>query len=62
MQRGGPAERSGIVVGDSIDAIAGKDVSDAEALATVLAGLQPGETVDVSIMRRDGTSSTVNPR
>ena len=59
VQPGGPAERSGIAVGDSISAIAGKDVSNAEALATALASLQPGQTVDVSITRPDGTSSTV---
>ncbi len=59
VQPGGPAERSGIAVGDSISAIAGKDVANAEALATALASLQPGQTVDVSITRPDGTSSTV---
>ena len=54
-----PAERAGIVVGDAIAAIAGKDVANAEALATALAGLQPGQTVDVAITRPDGTSATV---
>jgi len=58
LQPGGPAERAGIVVGDAIDAIAGKDVSNAEALATALAGLQPGQTVEVAITRSDGTSAT----
>ena len=59
LQPGGPAERAGIVVGDAIYAIAGKDVANAEALATALAGLQPGQTVDVAITRPDGTSATV---
>ena len=46
LQPGGPAERAGIVAGDAIYAIyaiAGKDVANAEALATALAGLQPGQ-------------------
>ena len=59
LQPGGPAERAGIVVGDAIAAIAGKDVVNAEALAAALAGLQPGQTVGVAITRPDGTSATV---
>jgi len=45
-------------VQNAIDAIAGKDVSNAEALATALAGLRPGQTVEVAITRSDGTSAT----
>ncbi len=34
-------------------------MSNAEALATALAGLPPGQTVEVAITRPDGTSATV---
>ncbi len=51
--------QAGIGVGDSIYAIDGKNVANAEALATALASLQPGQTIKVSITRPDGTSSTV---
>jgi S1-C subfamily serine protease len=58
IQTPGPAERAGILVGDSIDSIDGKAVASADDLATVLATLPPGKTVKVTITQSDGTSST----
>jgi putative serine protease PepD len=58
IQTPGPAEKAGILVGDSIDSIDGKAVASADDLATALATLRPGKTVKVTITQSDGTSST----
>ncbi len=58
VQAGGPAERSGLAVGDSITSVAGHTVTSADELATVLAALRPGQRVQVTITRPDGTSVT----
>ena len=57
---GGPADRAGIRAGDVITAVDGKATPDTGALATVLAGLQPGQTVDVQLTRAAGTTTTVS--
>jgi putative serine protease PepD len=62
VESGGPAAQAGIVVGDSIEAIADSVVPDAEGLATVLAALRPGQSVQVSITRADGASATLSVR
>jgi putative serine protease PepD len=56
---GGPAAAAGIRAGDVISSVAGHDTPDAASLATVLAGLKPGQAVDVTIVHADGTSETV---
>ena len=58
VQRGGPAEKARIVPGDSIDAINGKTVRGADDFATLLATLEPGSTVKLTITRQDGQSTT----
>jgi putative serine protease PepD len=58
IQTPGPAEKAGILVGDSIDSIDGKAVASADDLATALATLRPGKTVKVTITQSDVTSST----
>ena len=57
-QSGGPAEKAGIAVGDTIEAIDGKRVASVDDLATALAAMQPGQAVKVSVTRPDGTSWT----
>jgi len=59
VQSGGPADKTGIVPGDSIDAIDGKTVQSADDFATLLATLEPGRTVKLTITRQDGQSTTV---
>ena len=59
VQSGGPADKTGIVPGDSIDAIDGKTVQSADDFATLLATLEPGRTVTLTITRQDGQSTTV---
>jgi S1-C subfamily serine protease len=59
VESGGPADRAGIVAGELIVSVDGKATPDNATLSTVLAGLQPGQTVPVDIERPDGTKSTV---
>jgi S1-C subfamily serine protease len=57
---GGPAARAGISEGDVITAVNGQPTPNTSALSTVLAGLSPGQTVPVTIVRPDGSSGTVS--
>jgi putative serine protease PepD len=56
---GGPAAKAGITAGDVITAVNGTATPDAQALATVLAGLHPGQSVTVTLTRADGSTATV---
>jgi putative serine protease PepD len=56
---GGPAAKAGLPADVLITSIAGQPTPDSSALATVLAGLQPGQAVPVEILRRDGSTATV---
>jgi S1-C subfamily serine protease len=58
LQPVGPAEKAGLVVGDSIESVDGKAVATADDLATVLATLRPGQKVTVVVTQPDGSSST----
>ena len=59
VQTGGPADKAGIVPGESIDAIDGKAVQSSDGFATLPATLEPGRTVKVTLTRQDGQSTTV---
>jgi S1-C subfamily serine protease len=56
---GGPAAKAGLQPGDVITAVNGAATRDSQALAAVLAGLQPGQQVTVSVTKADGSTSTV---
>jgi putative serine protease PepD len=56
---GGPAAKAGLKVGDVITAIAGKPTPTTSALTTVLAGLKPGQTVKVAVVRSTGVKETL---
>jgi S1-C subfamily serine protease len=58
LQPAGPAEKAGLVVGDSIESIDGKAVATADDLATVLATLRPGQAVTVVVTQPGARSST----
>ena len=60
VQPGGPAAKAGIAVGDLIVSVAGKPTPTASDLGAVLAGLRPGRTVKVVVLRPDGTRRTVS--
>jgi putative serine protease PepD len=59
LTAGGPAAAAGIAVGDVITAVDGKATPDAQALATVLAGLGPGQGVSVAVTRASGGTGDV---
>ena len=50
---GGPGAAAGIERGDRIVSVDGQPVADVDQLATVLAGLRPGRTIPVRILRHD---------
>jgi serine protease Do len=50
-QDDGPAEKAGIKAGDIITAVDGKAIKGPRELARVIAGYDPGENVDVTLLR-----------
>lgn len=59
VQKGGPADRAGIIAGNAIVAMNGTAVPDTEAFATALAAHRPGQAVKVTVSQTDGKSKTV---
>jgi S1-C subfamily serine protease len=58
-QAGGPAAMAGIRTGELIAAVNGRPTPDQATLADVLAGLNPGQHVNVAVVRSDGARRTV---
>jgi S1-C subfamily serine protease len=59
LSAGGPAAAAGIAVGDVITAVDGNATPNAQALATVLAALSPGQAVSVAVTRASGGTAEV---
>lgn len=59
VKANGPAARAGIKVGELITSINGKSTPDYTAMQTVLAELDPGSKVSVSIIDKAGHKSSV---
>lgn len=57
---GGPADKAGIKANDIITTVGGKPTPDPTALAQVLAALNPGQTVKVTLIRADGSMPSVD--
>jgi serine protease DegQ len=53
IERGSPAERSGMRLGDVIVAVNGKVVANSTATLNAIAGVAPGQSVPVQVMRRN---------
>lgn len=53
VREGSPAEQGGLVAGDVLVAMAGKEISDLYAYTYVLREHKPGETVIVEVLRGD---------
>ena len=53
IERGSPAEKSGMKLGDVIVAVAGKPVTDVSTTLNSIAGVPPGKTVAVKVLRRN---------
>ena len=57
-QDDGPAKKAGVVAGDVITAVDGKEVASPKELARIIGGIAPGKSVDVTLWR-DGKSEVV---
>ena len=57
-QDDGPAKKAGVVAGDIITAVDGKEVASPKELARIIGGIAPGKPVDVTLWR-DGKSEVV---
>jgi S1-C subfamily serine protease len=56
----GPAQHAGIKDGDVIVAIDGKTVTTTDDLASILAGIQPGQSVSVDLVAHTGGRRSVD--
>jgi S1-C subfamily serine protease len=56
---GGPAEDAGVEPGDVIVGIDGNEVSDAEGIQAAILAKEPGEEIEVEVVRADGSRDTV---
>jgi S1-C subfamily serine protease len=56
---GGPAETAGLKVGDVIQSVGGKQVSDPDQVAAAIQDRHPGDSIDVQV-QRNGSSQTLN--
>ncbi len=59
IDAGGPAAVAGIQTGELIVSIDSKPTPDSNTLSVVLAGLEPGQTVPVVVMKSAGSQVTV---
>ena len=59
LQPDGPAAKAGIRTGELITAVDRSATPDQAVLADVLAGLDPGQAVNVTVIRSDGARRTV---
>ena len=59
VQPDGPAGRAGVVPGDLIVAIDGKTVDSPETLSVILASIQPGTAITVTLVAQDGSRRDV---
>ena len=60
-QTGSPAAKAGIMAGDVITAVDGKDVKDSRELARTISAMAPGTSVKLGLMRK-GEDKTVSLR
>ena len=58
VEAGGPAEKAGLMVGDVVLSVAGKEITPDQTLSYIVANLAPGTRVPIAILR-DGKRSTL---
>ena len=56
---GGPADKAGVRYGDVITSVAGRKVTTPQDIADAIAGHQPGDDVEVELVRSDGTHESL---
>ena len=59
VETGGPADKAGIVVGDTVTAVDRTQVPDYPTYTEAIAAHRPGDEVTLTVVRRDGTTATV---
>ncbi len=59
VQSGGPAAQAGVAVGEVITQLNGKDVSTTAQLSQILAGLDPGQVVTLTLRTQQGSTRQV---
>lgn len=57
---GGPADRAGIRANDVITQLGGEKIADQQSLGSVLATLDPGQAVQIGVIRADGSPVTLS--
>jgi serine protease Do len=57
VEKGGPADRAGILPGDVIVAVGGRPVQTSSDMARMVAGTRPGTTVPVQVWRHGETKT-----
>ena len=60
ISSGGPASKSGLVVGDVVMSIDGTATPDSATLIEAVVAHQPGDTVKLDVQHQNGTTATVN--
>ena len=58
VEAGGPAEKAGLMVGDVVVSVAGKDVTPDQTLSYIIANLAPGTRVPI-VLLRNGKRMTI---
>ena len=51
VSEGSPAEKAGVMAGDTLLAIDGQEVADLRTYSQILRSLEPGQTVEAKVMR-----------
>jgi serine protease Do len=59
VEAGGPAEKAGLMVGDVVLSVAGKEITPDQTLSYIVANLAPGTQVSLTVLR-DGKRMTLN--
>ena len=60
MTPGGPAAKADLQPGDVITSVNGMATPGTDALAAVLADLQPGQQAPLTVTKADGSTATVD--
>jgi serine protease Do len=57
VEPGSPAEKSGLLVGDTLIGLAGQPVRHVDDLSVILSSQEPGKVIPVSLVRAGGVQT-----